>query len=330
MGRLPFRVFKFDCFYIKDVCEVSKIDVVIVNWNAGTQLQECVESLTLYGELYVNQIIVVDNGSTDGSELIVEKSPKVTLVRAGQNLGFGKACNIGSTYATGEFLLFLNPDTRVFQDSLSKAAQFIERPQNNRVGVCGIQLIDETGRVTRTCARFPTVIGLIAHATGLDRLIPRIGHFMQEWDHQQTREVDHVIGAFYLLRRQLFNDIRGFDERFFVYFEDLDLSYRLKLQGWSAVYYAGAQAFHAGGGTSRQIKARRLFYSIRSRILYVFAHFSLFGAVAVLFATLFIEPLSRSLFAILRASGKSLQETLTGYGMLYRWLPSWVFRRVTR
>jgi GT2 family glycosyltransferase len=153
---------------------------------------------------------------------------------------------------------------------------------------------------------------------------------MAEWDHKQTRPVDHVIGAFFLVRRELFEALEGFDERFFVYLEDLDFSYRAYQSGWRSVYLGDVQAFHAGGGTSNQIKARRLFYSLRSRLLYSFKHFSWIGASAVLIATLLVEPLSRSVLALLRRSWPGLKETWAAYGMLWQWLPRWATQGVTR
>jgi len=153
---------------------------------------------------------------------------------------------------------------------------------------------------------------------------------MAEWPHDITRDVDHVIGAFFLVRRSLFESLGRFDERFFVYLEDLDFSYRARQAGWRSVYLANAQAFHAGGGTSHQVKARRLFYSLRSRLLYAAKHFSKSGAALVFLATLLLEPLSRSAWALMRRSLPSLKETWQGYGMLWCWLPQWVFKGVTR
>ena len=306
------------------------VSVVIVNWNAGRQLWECINSVNQHGTPLVSEEIVVDNGSTDGSESFVERLPNVKLIRAGENLGFGKACNRGAQHATSEYLLFLNPDAALYADTLSKVLTYMEDPANTKVGICGVQLLDEIGHVSRSCARFPTPFGFVAHAFGADRIVPRLGHFMAEWDHAQTRQVDHVIGAFFMVRRDLFEALGGFDERFFVYLEDLDFSYRARQAGWHSVYLADVQAFHAGGGTSNQVKARRLFYSLRSRLLYSFKHFSWIGAFGVLVATLFLEPLSRSVLALLLRSWSGLNETWAAYGMLWRWLPQWVIKGVTR
>ena len=247
-------------------CDGGSTSIVVVNWNSGLHLRDCIDSISQHGSRSVEQVIVVDNGSVDGSDVSVEKMPNVTLVRAGANLGFGKACNLGAQKVKSEYLLFLNPDAALYADTLPKALAFMRDPVNAKVGICGVQLRDETGHISRSCARFPSALGFVAHAIGLDRFFPRLGHFMAEWDHAQTRQVDHVIGAFFLVRRDLFDALHGFDERFFVYLEDLDFSHRAHQTGWLSVYLADAQAFHVGGGTSNQVKARRLFYSLRSRL----------------------------------------------------------------
>ena len=306
------------------------IDIVVVNWNSGSQLSNCIEFIQKYDAGLVRNIIVVDNGSVDDSESFLEKQANVKLIRTGENLGFGRACNIGAKHGNSEFVLFLNPDAQLFENSLSSLVQFTRQKENEKNGIFGIQLIDEEGHIAQSCTRFPSIAGLIAHATGFDRVFPALGHFMTEWDHASTRRVDHVIGAFFLLRRPLFDLLHGFDERFFVYLEDLDISYRAKSLGWSAVYFAEAQAFHAGGGTSRQVKAKRLFYSLRSSIIYAFKHFNVFAAAIFLLVTLLIEPFMRSILALFRGSWPSLKETWLAYGMLVQWLPRWILKGETR
>lgn len=310
------------------------LSIIIVNWNSGLQLAEVVSSIGKYHHALVSSVVIIDNASTDDSldrvETMQDLAFKPLIIRNSENCGFGKACNLGAQQAKSEYLLFLNPDAALYADTLPKALAFMQDPANSKVGICGVQLLDEAGHVSRSCARFPSAVGFVAHAVGLDRFFPRLGHFMAEWDHAQTRQVDQVIGAFFLVRRNLFEALRGFDERFFVYFEEVDFSYRARQAGWRSVYLADAQAFHAGGGTSNQVKARRLFYSLRSRLLYAFKHFSWMGAYAVLLTTLLVEPLSRSALAWLQRSWAGLKETWVAYGMLWRWLPQWVFKGDTR
>lgn len=302
----------------------ERVDIIIVNWNAGLQLQECVNSVVQYGHSVVHKIIVVDNGSTDGSDRFIDSLPNVKLIKSETNLGFGKACNLGATQAESEFILFLNPDACVFPNTLPDVLNFMALPKNMNVGICGVQLVDEFGHVARCCSRFPSVKGIFSRVVGLDRVLPGKGLFMFEWDHATTRQVDQVMGAFFLVRRSLFDALGGFDERFFVYFEEVDFSLRAKQHGFDSIYFAEAKAFHAGGGTSRQVKAKRLFYSLRSRILYASKHFNPLAILAVLFMTLIMEPLSRLVLAVARLSLASLKETWLAYAQLYRWLPEWI------
>ncbi len=296
------------------------IDIVIVNWNTGLLVKECVESVIKFKGLLVSNIVVVDNDSSDGSEKFLDNNKEVTLIRARENLGFSKACNLGASHCEGEFILFLNPDTQLREGTLSKVHSFMHEKENEKVGICSVQLYDSKNQVSRSCSRTPSAGGYLAHAIGLTKIFPSFGHAMREWDHSSTRIVDQVIGAFFFVRRNVFLSLDGFDERFFVYFDEVDFTYRASNDGWHSAYFCGAEAFHLGGGSSDQVKAERFFYSARSRILYVFKHFSAPGVVIVLLVTLCIEPISRSVLALLMGSIVSFKENLRAYWMLYRWL----------
>lgn len=301
------------------------ITVVIVNWNSGRQLERCLSSLESFSE---KKVVVVDNASVDGSEQAALSRPGCKVIRSGGNLGFGRACNLGAKGADGDFLLFLNPDAVVYPGAIEVALDLMAMKESVNIGICGVQLVDETEGVSRSCARFPSVGKFCLHSLGVDRVFPRSGYFMSEWPHDESRVVDHVIGAFYMVRRDVFEALSGFDERFFVYFEDLDFSLRARKAGWRSFYISDARAFHAGGGTSRQVKAKRLFYSLRSRLLYAAKHFNILGVTAVSFFTLLVEPISRSVLAIARGSWAGLKETWQGYAMLWAWLPEWFARGV--
>lgn len=311
--------------------EVVDLSIVIVNWNSGDLLSECIKSIQLscgYSK-EAWAIVVVDNGSTDNSLEKVADVQDIYLIRAERNLGFGKACNLGVSACKSEFILFLNPDATVYESTILSALKYMREPGQIRVGICGVQLEDDFGEITHSCTRFPGPWNFLAHSVGFDRPFPKLGHFMNYWDHDQTRKVDHVIGAFFLVRRQLFDILGGFDERFFLYLEDLDFSYRASKAGWESIYLADVQAHHSGGGVSRQVKARRLFYSLRSNLVYSFKHFSWAEWVIVLFSTLVLEFVSRVFYALLRRSWLALNETLVAYMMLWRWLPRWILNGST-
>lgn len=312
--------------FFKQSNNIKNIDVVVVNWNSGNQLKRCIESIKNNSEDFVSNIIVVDNNSSDDSCSDIIESTDLRLISENSNLGFGAASNIGAKIGNSNFILFINPDAKLYAGTLRVSLDYLHRSSNFSVGIVGVRLVDELGHVVRSCAKFPSALNFISHAMGLDRIFLRVGYFMSWWGHDQTRDVDHVIGAFYLVRRELFEALGGFDENFFVYLEDLDFSYRARQAGWRSVYLADTQSFHAGGGVSNQVKAQRLFYSIRSRVLYAFKHFSKSEAMLVLIASFIIEPIFRWTLAIMRRSWPTLKETWQGYAMLWHWLPKWVFK----
>jgi len=304
--------------------EPSLIDIVIVNWNSGNQLHDCLESIHKFGGTYVSSVVVIDNGSTDDSIYRIERRElPLEIIWNNVNRGFAAACNQGAAACDAEYILFLNPDTLLFNDSIAVPLAFMEKIENSRVGICGIQLLDESGSIARSCARFPTSRSILAPVLGINRLqyFRSWNIHMHDWDHSSTRQVDHVIGAFFLVRRKMFNSLNGFDEQFFDFLEDLDFSKRAHSAGWRTIYLSEVNAFHAGGGTSRQIKSRRLFFSLRSRIQYAFKHFSLLSTLAICLVTFLIEPFIRSLVALSKGSWIGVKETWLAYMMLYRWMP---------
>jgi hypothetical protein len=303
------------------------IDIVIVNWNAGSQLRDCLDSIITADRdgLEIKRVVLVDNASSDGSSDGLQNNRiPLAVIRNTKNRGFGAACNQGAKDSCSDYLLFLNPDTRLFSDSLSKPLAFMEQADNQNIGIAGIQLIDNNRKVSRTCSRFPTPLMFFSKMLGLDRLFPSIfpSYFLIDWDHNDSRLVDHVIGAFFLVRRSLFNIIDGFDERFFVYIEDLDFSLRARQSGWRSYYLAEVQAFHKGGGTSENIKAKRLFYALRSRILYGYKHFGWWAGTGLMGGTLFLEFLSRFVLASAHHSRKEINDLIDGYSMLLREVPN--------
>jgi N-acetylglucosaminyl-diphospho-decaprenol L-rhamnosyltransferase len=295
------------------------VDVIIVNWNAGGQLHACLSSLvaTRQAEFDLSSVIVVDNASTDGSvDELAPYGPWLQVQRNPVNRGFAAACNQAARRAPGDYLLFLNPDTRLEAGSMDAAVAALEAPSHRQAGIASVQLYNQAGQVTRSCARFPSARSMVIRAIGLDRTGWIRGYPMTEWAHDETRVVDHVIGAFYLVRHRVFEELGGFDERFFVYLEDLDFSVRARAAGWYSLYLADARAFHKGGGTSDTVRAARLAHSLRSRLTYARKHFGLLGRAAVTIATVIAEPAIRLSQAALRGSRRDLAAVFGAYRLL--------------
>ena len=299
------------------------VDIIIVNWNAGNQLRECLESIINANRKGFDllRVVVVDNASTDCSiKKLEDLDLQLTVIRNKENRGFAVACNQGAQGSRADYLLFLNPDTRLFAKSLEIPILFMGQPENKKVAITSIQLVNDSGDVMRTCAHFPTPSRLFYGILGLDHLFPRFfpTHFMVEWDHQESREVDQVMGAFFLVRHAIFKSLGGFDELFFVYMEDLDFSLRARQTGWKTVYLSDTMAYHKGGGVSEQVKGPRLFYNLRSRILYGFKHFTFQEALILMLATLFVEPLARTAQILIGQNSTTFRELIKGYKLLWR------------
>lgn len=304
---------------------ISSLDIVIVNWNAGKLLLECVRSigLALNGSFKLNSVTIVDNASQDNSLNGIEDIQlPINLIRNADNFGFARSCNLGAGTSQADYILFLNPDTRLFENSLQVPITFLDNPMNEGVGIVGVKIVDEKENVSRNCARFPTPLGMIYMSLGLDKIFPNVfpAHFMTEWDHLDSRVVDQIMGSFLLIRRDLFKRLNGFDERFFVYYEDADLSLRAKQNGYLSYYLSAASVYHKGGGVSEKVKAQRLFYNLRSKILYSRKHFNFISGFFVSFFILFCEPVARVINAIFNSSIDSIKEILSGYKKLYLFL----------
>jgi GT2 family glycosyltransferase len=302
------------------------VDIVIVNWNAGDQLRECLASIDRHHDGLVASVTVVDNGSSDGSDVHACSAVPFRLIRAGHNLGFAAASNLGASTSEGALVLLLNPDTKLLPGSLEQAVEAMAADPG--LGVVGLRLVGDDGEVQRHCARLPAARHFLAQALALNRLAPSRfpGLFLESFDHLESRDVDHVIGAFYLVRRALWDHLGGLDERFFVYLEDLDFSLRVRNAGFRVRYLASATIFHRGGGTSRQVKGRRLSYALGSRLLYAGKNLPPAGAAAVAAATLAVEPLLRLADQLRKLDLAGAGEVIEGYLRLYHSLPALVSR----
>lgn len=266
------------------------LDVVIINWNAGDQLRACLASLAASEGAEHLRVVVVDNASGDGSADDLDRPGlALTVLRNADNLGFARACNQGAALGAAGAILFLNPDTQVSRDGIAAARAQLDADPGT--GIVGARLVDEAGRTHRTCARHPTGASLIAHTLFLDRLLPRLvpPHFLLDWDHEETRAVDAVMGAFLMIRRPLFTRLGGFDERFFVYWEDADLCARAAAAGFAVCHAAQAEIRHRGQGTTEAVKDRRLFYFLRAQALYARKHHGGAACLAVLAAALAVN-----------------------------------------
>jgi GT2 family glycosyltransferase len=250
------------------------LSVIIVNYNVKYFIEQCLYAVYKAGRGIAMEVIVVDNHSADGSRDYLEAAFKqVQFYWLSENPGFAKACNMGLMHAKGSYILFLNPDTIISEDCLEKCIDFLNtHPQ---AGALGVRMIDEWGHFLKESKRaFPSPAASFFKLTGLARLFPRSTRFAKYYlgnlSEVQTHEVDVLAGAFMMIKKTVLDITGSFDEAFFMYGEDIDLSYRIQKQGYKNYYYPGVTILHFKGKSTPQKNMRyvRIFY----RAMRVFAH----------------------------------------------------------
>lgn len=255
-----------------------QLSVIIVNYNVKYFLEQCLFSVLKACRSIAAEIIVVDNNSTDGSrELLEEKFPSVYFIWNAANTGFAKANNQALKNAKGEYILFLNPDTIVPEDCFEKCIAFLQ--SQSHAGALGIKMIDGSGKFLKESKRaFPSPLTSLYKLSGLAKLFPHsktfaryhLGHLPVN----ETHEVDVLAGAFMLIPHAVLKQVGSFDETFFMYGEDVDLSYRIQKAGYKNYYFAESTIIHFKGESTRKgsLNYVRLFYSAMS--LFVKKHYS--------------------------------------------------------
>jgi GT2 family glycosyltransferase len=219
--------------------------IVIVSYETPGHLATALASLarsTVKGRA----IVVVDNSRSDACAEVARSTPGVTLIRNPKNVGYARAVNQGLQAVTTDFVLVLNPDIEVEPGAIGRLLQAMgERPQ---AGLAGAKLLNPDGTLQHSCRRFYTLWAILLRRTFLGRLFPGARalreHLMLDWDHQSLRDVDWLIGACLLVRRRALEDVGPMDERFFLYFEDVDWCARMHHRGWQVLYVPEAVMIH--------------------------------------------------------------------------------------
>ncbi len=261
-----------------DVAVSPRLSVIVVNHNTKEVLRACLQSLQAAAASGHVEVIVVDNGSSDGScAMVASDFPWVRLIALPDNRGFAVANNIGMRAARGRFFLALNSDTEVLDDALRRIADFMEA--NADVGALGPRLLNSDGTLQYSCRRFPSFRTALFHRYSLmTRLFPR-NRFSQQYlmtdvGHDHTMDVDWVSGAALVVRREVFDQTGGFDEGFFMYAEDVDWCYRIKQAGWRVVYFPEAQILHHIGKSTRLVPYAMIYERHRSMWRFYKKHYS--------------------------------------------------------
>ena len=273
---------------IHDQPSEPDVSIVIVSWNVCDLLRGCLESLQAATQSFAVELIVVDNGSTDGTpDMLRATFGGVTLVEPGRNTGFAEGNNLGIRASQGRLVLLLNPDTLVLDDALARMAAYMDT--HPHVGALGPQLLNADRTVQSSRRRFPTLWTALFESTWLQPIAPRRvldRYYAADMPDDATAAVDWVVGAAMMVRRETLEQVGGFDEAFFMYSEEMDLQRRIRQAGWEIVYYPEAQIVHFGGKSSDQVVARRHIDFQTSKVRYFRKHHGALAGFSVRVALL--------------------------------------------
>jgi len=273
------------------------LSIIIVSWNVAGLLRANLASLPMAAAGLAAEIFVVDNHSSDNTvDLIKTEFPDVRLIANQENLGFARANNLAIRASRGRYVLLLNPDMRVRSGALKKMLDWLD--QHPAAGVAGGRLLDAQGRNLPHVRRWPTLWDQSLIILKLPHLWPSLldSYLCPDFDYSQAAPVDSVRGSFFFIRRELIDKLGGLDERYFLWFEEVDFCKRAQQKNWPIVYNSSCEIMHKQGQSFKKVKAtkeqylfnRSLFHYFRKHcskweyaILLVFYPLSMFSAFLV-------------------------------------------------
>ncbi len=290
---------------------MTKVDlsIISVSYNTRQIMQDCLESILKYTKGLNYEIIAVDNGSTDGSlEMLRDFSRKhseLILVDAHANVGFGRGNNLGVKQAKGEYILFLNSDTLLFDNALKSAVDYVRK--HPKIGAYSCQLLNADHSFQPSGGHFPTLGNLLAWQFFIDDL-PLVGRLISSFHPQRSsydnnQELDWVTGAFMIVPRKLFDQVGGFDEKIFMYTEEMELCYRFSKLGYVTAYRSKPAIVHLGGASNGSV------FAITSEVKYMIyfwqKHMPAWQLPLVKFAFLMGSLLRLLIFGIIKGDEKA-------------------------
>lgn len=253
------------------------LSIIIVNYNTKQLTLNCLKSVYESITDYFYEVILIDNASWDDSvSVIQEQYPQVRLIPNTENLGFAKANNQGMRVAEGRYVLLLNSDTVIKQDTLDIMIQFMD--ENPKVGASGCKVVLPDGSLDKACRRgFPTPLATLFYVSKLSKLFPKNpkinAYHREDLDPDESYPIECLVGAFMMVRREAIEQVGVLDENFFMYFEDTDWCYRLKEAGWTNYYYPKTTILHYKRASSRNKPMRITYEFHRAMALFYNKHY---------------------------------------------------------
>jgi GT2 family glycosyltransferase len=239
--------------------EIIDVSIVIVSFNTIDVTRECLAHVRKHAAAVRHEVLVVDNASDDGSaDMVAAEFPEAHLIRSDENRGFAGGNNPAMKIARGRYILLLNSDAFLAGGALEKTIRYLDDHPN--IGVLGCKLTDPDGTMQASARMLPGPVNKILHITGLAARFPGSKFFGRVdytwWDHSEPRTVGWVVGAFFLIRRETMANIGVLDERYFLYFEEIDYCLTARRAGWEVVFYPHAEIVHIGGQSTVRVPGK--------------------------------------------------------------------------
>lgn len=242
------------------------LSIIIVSWNTRELLRKCLKSIFDSNTPSSFEVFVIDNNSSDGSAIMVSgEFPQVKLIASQENLGFAKGNNLGINQATGDYLLLLNPDTVIASETINQSLRFMK--SHPEAGAMGCRMVYPDGREQASVRRLPTIWPILLILLKVPKIFPNLKsikkYLAEDFDYSQTQAVEQIMGAYMLLPKKVLTEVGLLDERFFTWFEEVDLCRRIKNAGYTIYYYCGTKIIHHGGQSFAQqklLKNQKVFF----------------------------------------------------------------------
>ena len=301
-----------------------KLSIVIICWNDSKVIFDCLESIFQETKRTEFEVIVSDNGSTDGSIAEVRRRyPQARIVENGANLGFARGNNAGIEATQGEYVLILNPDTIIHSGALDKLVAFAD--SHARAGAFGCRVLNPDGSLQTSARPKPTVLGELVSAFGMRWLSRLSPVFLSDsyvgWEARTEREIDWQSGCCILFRGELLKRLGGFDERFFYHCEETDLCHRVWKSGSSILFCPEAEITHLGGQSVGRFPIRFVLETHRSRYRYFYKHYGRRAVIQVRWITilrLWVRRAGYGIAGLIRSNEASVNR-LTMYRIALAW-----------
>lgn len=230
------------------------VSIIIVTWHVRKILQKCLQSIYNLEKSVPFEIIIVDNNSQDGTDsMIKEEFLKVKYIKLNKNHGFAKACNLGAKESKGKYLLFLNPDTQWHQEILPQVLNFYNN--TDKIGVLGVKLLNSNKTTQYSVRALPTLYSQLIILSKLHIIFKELisKYLCLNFNYNQNQKVEQVSGAFFMINRNIYDQIGGFDENFFIWFEEVDFCQQVKKIGFHNYYFSEVSIIHHGEESFKQI-----------------------------------------------------------------------------